>query len=219
MIEQNRWTYSVAGNLWEAGCDRIAYSDWSSTRSHRSRLRRNWKARANCLGPGETPGARGSWTTCRWKSPTKKIGQLQRGREWEQLRVTNFHKGPVLEGLGVQQNATEVAREKEVVLRAYFSLPCHNSLEDPCTIIDSIIAFYWWSSGTIFNLRIADKTLCFDPSHNFIHLGLRKLINQFKMAPKEPPSLADFTNYEEDRLGYLCLDLALLTAESQSDVD
>ena len=39
------------------------------------------------------------------------------------------------------------------------------------------------------------------------------------MAPKEPPSLANFSNYQEDRLGYLCLNLAPLSTESQPDVN
>ena len=54
----------------------------------------------------------------------------------------------------------------------------------------------------------AEEPRRLDLSHDFIHLRLRELVNQFKMAPQEPPSLADFADNQEDCLRNLCLDLA-----------
>ena len=122
-------------------------------------------------------------------------------------RLTYFHKGPVLQGLGVQKDAAEVAREEEVVLRADLALARHYSLENAGAVVDTIIAFHRLRGCTMLILAPTEKPLRLDLSHNFIDLSFRKLIHQFKMAPQEPPSLADFADNQEDCLRNLCLDL------------
>ena len=58
-----------------------------------------------------------------------------------------------------------------------------------------------------------------DSGHDFVDLSLHVLIDQLKMAPEEPPALADLPNYGQNRLRNALFDLIWLAAVPQTDMN